>query len=140
MLRLEDFWLRKDHGLILYRYMPNGSLYDALHVKNPSQSLEWKVRYKIVAGIAHGLAYLHYDYDPIIVHKDIKTSNILLDSDSEPHIADFGVVKLLDQPSTSSQSMPITDTIGYIAPGKLIYTANKIAPSKYSKSPNSHID
>lgn len=111
LVRLEGVWLRENYGLISYTYMPNGSLYEALHEKNPPQSLEWNARNKIAVGIAHGLVYLHYDCHPVIIHRDIKTSNILLDSEMEPHIADFGLAKLLDQPSTSSQSINVTGTM-----------------------------
>lgn len=79
LVRLEYFWLRKDYGLIMYGYMQNGSLHDVLHEMNPPPTLEWGVRYKIAVGTAHGLAYLHYDSDPPIVHRDIKLKNILLD-------------------------------------------------------------
>ncbi|KAG4380711.1 hypothetical protein GLYMA_15G001500v4 [Glycine max] len=117
LVKLEDFWLREDYGIILYSYMANGSLHDVLHEKTPPLTLEWNVRNKIAVGIAHGLAYLHYDCDPPIVHRDIKPSNILLDSDMEPHIADFGIAKLLDQSSASNPSISVPGTIGYIAPG-----------------------
>jgi serine/threonine protein kinase len=119
LVKLEGVWLKENYGLISYKYMPNGSLYEVLHEKNPPQSLKWNVRNKIAIGIAHGLAYLHYDCDPVIVHRDIKTSNILLDSDMEPHVADFGLAKLLDQSSssTSTQSINVSGTLGYIAPG-----------------------
>ncbi|KAK6118719.1 hypothetical protein DH2020_047524 [Rehmannia glutinosa] len=97
LVKLEDFWLRKDYGLILYSYMTNGSLYDILHETNPPLPLEWNVRYKIALGTAHGLEYLHFDCDPVIIHRDIKPMNILLDSEFEPHISDFGIAKLLDE-------------------------------------------
>nr|KYP56764.1 Receptor-like protein kinase [Cajanus cajan] len=116
LLKLEGFWFGKDNGLILYSYMPNGSLHDVLHERTPPMTLEWNVRYKIAVGIAHGLAYLHHDCDPSIVHRDIKPTNILLNSDMEPHIADFGIAKLLDQPSASNPSICVPGTIGYAAP------------------------
>ncbi|KAF7843144.1 Receptor-like protein kinase [Senna tora] len=132
LVKLEDFWLRKDFGLILYTYMPNGSLHDVLHEKNPPPSLEWNVRYNIAIGIAHGLAYLHFDCDPPIVHRDIKPKNILLDADMEPHIADFGIAKLLDQSSASAPSISVPGTIGYIAPENAYTTANNRESDVYS--------
>lgn len=132
LVKLENFWLRQDYGLILYSYMPNGSLYDVLHENKPAPSLEWNVRYKIAIGIAHGLAYLHYDCDPPIVHRDIKPNNILLDSDMEPHIADFGIAKLLDQSSTSNPSLSVPGTIGYIAPENAYRTVSSRECDVYS--------
>lgn len=117
LVKLEDFWLRKDYGLILYNYMENGSLHDILHETNPPVTLEWSVRYRIALGTAQGLSYLHFDCDPAIVHRDIKPMNILLDSDLEPHISDFGIAKLLDQSATISPSNTLQGTVGYMAPG-----------------------
>lgn len=116
LVRLEDFWLRKDYGLILYTYMENGSLHDVLHDILPLPPLKWEVRYRIALGVAQGLMYLHFDCDPPIIHRDIKPMNILLDSDMEPHISDFGIAKLLDE-SVSSTQVAVQGTIGYIAPG-----------------------
>ncbi|PHT26845.1 Leucine-rich repeat receptor-like protein kinase PEPR1 [Capsicum baccatum] len=116
LVKLEDFWLRKDYGLILYNYMENGSLHDILHKINPPVTLEWSVRYRIAMGTAQGLSYLHFDCDPAIVHRDIKPMNILLDSDLEPHISDFGIAKLLDQSGATSTSNTLQGTVGYMAP------------------------
>ncbi|XP_074296523.1 leucine-rich repeat receptor-like protein kinase PEPR1 [Silene latifolia] len=117
LVKLCDFWFGKDYGLILYEYMENGSLYDILHGTRSNLVLPWDVRYKIALGTADGLAYLHFDCRPAIVHRDIKPENILLDSDMEPHTSDFGIAKLLDQSSPSTQSSVVTGTTGYIAPG-----------------------
>jgi len=97
--------------------MEKGSLHDVLHVIQPAPTLDWCVRYDIALGTAHGLAYLHDDCRPAIIHRDIKPSNILLDMDMVPHISDFGIAKLMYQPSTASQTTGIVGTIGYMAPG-----------------------
>ncbi|XP_054782338.1 receptor-like protein kinase isoform X2 [Prosopis cineraria] len=111
IVRLLDFSFTKDYCLILYNYMINGNLHDVLHETNPPPSLEWNVRYRIAAGIAEGLAHLHYVRLPAIVHCDIKAKNILLDSDMEPHIADFGIAKPSDQSSSSTPSSPVSGTL-----------------------------
>ncbi|KDP34454.1 hypothetical protein JCGZ_11925 [Jatropha curcas] len=116
LIRLEEFWLRKDYGLILYRQMENGSLHDILHGKNAPSTLEWNVRFRIAIGTAHALAYLHYDCDPPVLHRDVKPENILFDSDMETHISDFGIAKLLDQSPASAPSSLVIGTPGYIAP------------------------
>ncbi|KAF6138532.1 hypothetical protein GIB67_022566 [Kingdonia uniflora] len=115
LLRVEYFWFRKDYGLIVYKYMPNSSLHDVLHEISPSPPLDWGVRYRIALGIAEGLAYLH-DCIPAVVHQDIKPKNILLDSDMEPRISDFGIAKRMDQSSASIRTITVVGTVGYIAP------------------------
>ena len=118
LVKLKEFWLRSDNGFILYDFMDKGSLHDVLHVIQPAPVLDWCVRYEIALGTAHGLAYLHDDCRPPIIHRDIKPSNILLDKDMVPHISDFGIAKLMDQPS-APQTTGIVGTVGYMAPGML---------------------
>ncbi|KAL2555968.1 Leucine-rich repeat receptor-like protein kinase TDR [Forsythia ovata] len=69
--------------MLLYEYMPNGSLDDLLHGKNKGDDhnlvADWLTRYKIAVGVAQGISYLHHDCNPVIVHRDLKPSNILLD-------------------------------------------------------------
>ncbi|KAF3596473.1 hypothetical protein DY000_02025663 [Brassica cretica] len=77
-------------------YMSNGSLGSLLHEMSGECSLGWEIRYRIILGAAQGLAYLHHDCVPPIVHRDIKANNILTGSDFEPYIGDFGLAKLVD--------------------------------------------
>ncbi|KAI3857321.1 hypothetical protein MKX03_028981 [Papaver bracteatum] len=118
LVRLEDFWLRKDYGLILYKYMQNGSLHDVLHEISPQPVLDWDVR------------YLHYDCNPTIVHRDIKPKNILLDADMEPRISDFGIAKLIDHSSASIHSISVMGTVEYIPPETAFTTATTMAMMK----------
>ncbi|GAA0179946.1 hypothetical protein LIER_30043 [Lithospermum erythrorhizon] len=101
--------------MLLYEYMPNGSLDDLLHGKNKHENLvaDWFTRYKIALGVAQGICYLHHDCHPVIVHRDLKPSNILLDSEMEARVADFGVAKLIQGEETMSV---IAGSYGYIAP------------------------
>ncbi|KAI9075923.1 hypothetical protein K1719_042124 [Acacia pycnantha] len=88
-------WIGDEYGLTISRYVENGSLHDVLHENNPLPYLTWNIRYKIAFGIAKGLAYLHHDFDPPILHRDIKPKNILLDSDMQPYITDFEIAHVI---------------------------------------------
>lgn len=100
----------------MYDYMPNGSLGSLLHEKSGG-CLEWDVRYQVILGAAQGLAYLHHDCVPPIVHRDIKANNILIGLDFEPYIADFGLAKLVDDGDFARSSNTVAGSYGYIAPG-----------------------
>ncbi|CAN4091605.1 unnamed protein product [Withania somnifera] len=101
--------------LLMFDYMPNGSLGSLLHERSVG-CLEWELRYKIVLGAAQGLAYLHHDCTPPIVHRDIKANNILIGHDFEPYIADFGIAKLVDDGEFARSSNTVAGSYGYIAP------------------------
>lgn len=132
LVKLVDFWLRKDYGLILYEFMEGGSLHHVLHELKPAPVLEWHIRYRVALGTAQGLAYLHEDCNPSIIHRDIKPKNILLDSDMEPHIADFGIAKIMDQISSASHSTAVMGTIGYFSPETAFSTRKSKESDVYS--------
>uniref|UniRef100_A0A453RAF7 non-specific serine/threonine protein kinase n=1 Tax=Aegilops tauschii subsp. strangulata TaxID=200361 RepID=A0A453RAF7_AEGTS len=121
LVKLKDVLFRREYGLILYEFMDNGSLYDVLHGTEAAPVLEWRTRYDIALGTAHGLAYLHNDCHPAIIHRDIKPKNILLDKDMVPHISDFGIAKLIDLSPAASETTGIVGTVGYMAPGDGIF-------------------
>ncbi|KAL6546570.1 Serine/threonine-protein kinase hsl1 [Orobanche minor] len=106
----------RDCKLLVYEYMPNGSLGDLLH-STKCGLLEWPIRFKVAMDAAEGLSYLHHDCAPPIVHRDVKSNNILLDADYGARVADFGLAKavLLDAKGTKSMSV-IAGSCGYIAP------------------------
>ena len=118
IVRLLGWCSNSEITMLLYEYMPNGSLDDLLHGKNKGDNLvaDWYTRYKIALGVAQGICYLHHDCDPVIVHRDLKPSNILLDADMEARVADFGVAKLIQCDESMSV---IAGSYGYIAPGKI---------------------
>ncbi|KAF4370849.1 hypothetical protein G4B88_012649 [Cannabis sativa] len=95
--------------LLMYDYMPNGSLGSILHERTGSNGLEWELRYQILLGAAQGLAYLHHDCVPPIVHRDIKANNILIGLEFEPYIADFGLAKLVDDGDFARSSNTIEE-------------------------------
>uniref|UniRef100_A0A0D9WEG1 non-specific serine/threonine protein kinase n=1 Tax=Leersia perrieri TaxID=77586 RepID=A0A0D9WEG1_9ORYZ len=98
--------------LLVYEYLENGSLDRALF---GNSSLNWPTRFEIILGIARGLTYLHEESSVRIVHRDIKASNVLLDTDLTPKISDFGLAKLYDEKKTHI-STAIAGTLGYLAP------------------------
>ncbi|MBA0555732.1 hypothetical protein Golob_025891, partial [Gossypium lobatum] len=100
--------------LLLFDYISNGSLAGLLHEKN--MFLDWDARYKIILGAAQGLAYLHHDCIPPIVHRDIKSNNILVGPQFEAFLADFGLAKLIDVSESPRASNIIAGSYGYIAP------------------------
>lgn len=95
--------------------MPNGSLGEVLHGKKGGH-LDWDTRYKIAVEAAKGLCYLHHDCSPLILHRDVKSNNILLDSGFEAHVADFGLAKFLQDSGNSECMSAIAGSYGYIAP------------------------
>ncbi|KAK1420091.1 hypothetical protein QVD17_21416 [Tagetes erecta] len=104
------------HRILVYEYLENNSLNHALLSKKGEMTkLDWKQRSKIVIGAARGLAYLHEELEPHIVHRDIKASNILLDKDFTPKIGDFGLAKLFPD-SITHLSTKLAGTTGYLAP------------------------
>ncbi|RHN71990.1 putative protein kinase RLK-Pelle-LRR-XI-1 family [Medicago truncatula] len=106
----------RDCKLLVYEYMPNGSLGDLLH-SNKGGLLDWPTRYKIALASAEGLSYLHHDCVPPIVHRDVKSNNILLDEDFSARVADFGVAKAVESNGKGTKSMSvIAGSCGYIAP------------------------
>lgn len=104
-----------DGGLhLVLQYSPHGSLASLLF--GSSECLEWKIRFKVVVGVAEGLQYLHYNCQRRIIHRDIKASNILLTQDYDAQISDFGLAKWLPEKWAHHVVFPIEGTFGYLAP------------------------
>ncbi|XP_010550651.1 PREDICTED: LRR receptor-like serine/threonine-protein kinase FEI 1 isoform X2 [Tarenaya hassleriana] len=102
--------------LLIYDYLTFGSLDDLLHERGQEdRALNWCARLRIAMGSARGIAYLHHDCSPKIVHRDIKSSNILLDDKLEPHVSDFGLAKLLVDEEAHVTTV-VAGTFGYLAP------------------------
>ncbi|XP_061375235.1 phytosulfokine receptor 2-like [Gastrolobium bilobum] len=116
LVSLKGYCQHVDDRLLIYSYLENGSLDYWLHENVDGNSiLKWDVRLKIAQGAAHGLAYLHKECKPHIVHRDVKSSNILLDDKFEAYLADFGLSRLL-QPYDTHVTTDLVGTLGYIPP------------------------
>ncbi|KAJ9167195.1 hypothetical protein P3X46_021863 [Hevea brasiliensis] len=123
ILKLYASLLQEGSCFLVFEYMAKGNLFNALHrkIKDEEPELDWYQRHKIALGTAKGIAYLHHDCSPPIIHRDIKSSNILLDEDYEPKIADFGVAKLAEMSWKGCDISSLAGTHGYIAP-EMAYT------------------
>ncbi|KAK7245464.1 hypothetical protein RIF29_40310 [Crotalaria pallida] len=116
----------EDSMLLVYEYLENRSLDRWLHKKRKASSgvsgsvhhvvLDWPKRLKIAIGVAQGLSYMHHDCSTPIVHRDVKTSNIILDSQFNAKVADFGLARMLIKPGELETMSHVVGSFGYIAP------------------------
>jgi len=106
IIKLLEFCSEGDNKILVYEYMPRGSLQDIIDELKAGVNLAWPLRFRIIEGITQGLVYLHQHSRLHVVHVDIKPSNILLDCDMTPRIADFGTAEVLsseeDEKETST--------------------------------------
>jgi hypothetical protein len=115
LVQLLGYCRRKGELLLVYDYMANGSLDKFLHDRNKA-SLSWHQRYRIIKGIASSLLYLHEDWEQVVIHRDIKASNVLVDREMNGRLGDFGLARLYDHHSTEPQTTHVVGTVGYLAP------------------------
>ncbi|KAK8322923.1 hypothetical protein V6Z12_A12G199100 [Gossypium hirsutum] len=114
LVSLVGYCISENRRLLIYDYVPNNTLYFHLHGEG-MPVLDWATRLKIAAGAARGIAYLHEDCHPRIIHRDIKSSNILLDNNFEAQVSDFGLAKLALDANTHVTTR-VMGTFGYMAP------------------------
>jgi serine/threonine protein kinase len=114
LVQLIGYCRHRQELLLVYDYMPNGSLDAYLHKKD-KPNLDWSQRLHIIKGVASGLAYLHEDWEQVVIHRDIKTSNILLDDGMNGRLGDFGLARLHDH-EADVHTTCVAGTWGYIAP------------------------
>uniref|UniRef100_A0A0V0IYP4 Putative receptor-like serine/threonine-protein kinase ALE2-like n=1 Tax=Solanum chacoense TaxID=4108 RepID=A0A0V0IYP4_SOLCH len=117
LVKLIGICLEERSRCLLYELIPNGSVESHLHgVDKESSPLDWNARMKIALGAARGLAYLHEDSSPRVIHRDFKSSNILLEHDFTPKVSDFGLARAALDEGERHISTRVMGTFGYVAP------------------------
>jgi hypothetical protein len=113
LVQLLGWCHEKNELLLVYEFMPNGSL--DFHLFGKGIMLSWNLRYKIALGLASSLLYLHEEWEQCVVHRDIKSSNVMLDANFNSKLGDFGLARLVDH-ELGSQTTVLAGTMGYLAP------------------------
>ncbi|XP_031489013.1 L-type lectin-domain containing receptor kinase S.4-like [Nymphaea colorata] len=115
LVRLQGWCRRQDELLLVYDFMPNGSLDEFLFDDTKAATLNWELRMRILKGIADGLLYLHKGWEQVVVHRDVKASNVLLDGEMNARLGDFGLARLHEH-GQNPQTTGVMGTVGYLAP------------------------
>ncbi|KAL3830210.1 hypothetical protein ACJIZ3_019012 [Penstemon smallii] len=115
LVNLQGWCKSKNDLLLIYDFVPNGSLASLLYNSEIEVFLNWEQRFNIVKGVASGLLYLHEEWEQVVIHRDVKSSNVLIDRDMNARLGDFGLARLYDH-GKNSHTTSVVGTIGYIAP------------------------
>uniref|UniRef100_A0A6N2NDH8 non-specific serine/threonine protein kinase n=1 Tax=Salix viminalis TaxID=40686 RepID=A0A6N2NDH8_SALVM len=117
IVKLYGFCSHAKHLILVYEFVERGSLRKVLNDEEQAVKMDWDKRLNLIKGVANALSYMHHDCSPPIIHRDISSNNVLLDSEYEAHVSDFGTARLLMPDSSNWTSF--AGTFRYTAPGML---------------------